>query len=90
MPILAFFLGPIGRYLLIAVAVGGVFAYGRQHYINIGYQKALHAIALQDQKAVEESNVAKGDVSQCFARGVPWTWDIDAADCVRDPATNSR
>ena len=81
MPFIGFLLGPIGRYLLIAAAVGGTFLYGRQHYINIGYAKAMHAIAAQDQKAVEASKEAKGNVDACFDSG--GFWDIEAGTCAK-------
>jgi len=80
MPIIAFLLGPIGRYLVLAVAIGGGFLWVRQHYIDLGYQKALHAIAAQDQAAVKEAKHASGTVADCFASG--GTWDIANVVCI--------
>ena len=77
---IAFLLGPIGRYLLIAAAVGGAFLYGRQHYIDVGYQKAIHAIAAQDAAAVKEAKHAESTVADCFAGG--GTWDIANILCI--------
>ncbi len=84
--ILLWLIGPIGRYVLIAVAVSGALLWFKVHYENIGYQKALHAIAAQDQKAVEASNVAKKTVSECFASG--GTWNV--SDGVCDTANTSQ
>lgn len=80
--ILLWLIGPIGRYVLIAAAVLASWAYIKVHYENIGYQKAIHAIAAQDQKAVEASNAAKKTVADCFASGGSW----NVADGVCDPA----
>jgi hypothetical protein len=86
MQILLWFLGPIGRYVLIALAVLGGWAWVKVHYENIGRQKVIHAIAAQDQAAVKEAEHAKGTVQNCFASG--GTWDISGGVC--QPADPSK
>ena len=86
MNILLWFLGPIGRYVLIALAIVGAWLYIKEHYEHIGYNKAIHAVAAQDQKAVEASNVAKKTVGDCFAGG--GTWNV--SDGVCDTANPSK
>ena len=81
MQILLWFLGPIGRYVLIAIAVAGSWLWIKVHYENIGYAKAIHAIAAQDQKALEASNVARKTVGECFSSG--GTWDVSGGVCVK-------
>ena len=81
MPIILWFLGPIGRYVLIAAVVAGGFTYVRQHYINLGYKKALTAISAQDQKAKGHADQVHKTVSDCFDAG--GDWDVDSGVCVK-------
>lgn len=90
---LAWFFSPVFKPTLLHIAVGAtIFVVASTYFFTSGYNKgwtaAIHAIAAQDQKAVDESNVAKGTVADCFNGG--GTWDIASAGCVRDPATNPR
>jgi len=81
MQILLWFLGPIGRYVTILALLGGAWAYGRQHYINIGYKKALAAIEAQDIRAKGKSDETHKTVSDCFDAG--GAWDIDNGVCIQ-------
>lgn len=78
--ILTWLIGPLGRYVIIAALVGGGWLWLRTHYIDIGYQKALHAIAAQDQKAVAASKIAKSTVADCFAKGNQWNVENGSCD----------
>jgi len=84
MPIVAWLFGTeFGRQLvlvvslLIAAALG--FLWLKVHYEDIGYNKAMSAIAAQDKKAVERSNNARQTVRECFDSG--GTWDVSNGVC---------
>lgn len=77
--IFTWLIGPIGRYVIIAAVTGGGYLWLKVHYENIGYAKAIHAIAAQDQKALEASSAAKKTVEECFAGG--GTWDVANGVC---------
>ena len=79
--ILTWLIGPIGRYLLIAVVAGGAFVWVKVHYENIGYKKALDAIAAQDLKVKGQADAEHKTVETCFDSG--GTWDIDSGMCVK-------
>lgn len=65
-------IGPIGRYVAIAAIVGGGFLWVKVHYENIGYQKALAAIAAQDLKAKGKADESHKTVSDCFDANGNW------------------
>lgn len=73
------------RYLVgfgIVVASLGIGWFSlKMHYENIGYAKAIHAIALQNEKAVKDSKDAKKEVDACIDSG--GDWDISSGSCVR-------
>jgi hypothetical protein len=72
----AFLLTPLGRFIAEIVAViaivGSLYAYMRVHYYNNGWNAAIHAIAAQDQRAIDERNKALETVRACRARGGTW------------------
>lgn len=63
----------------VSIVVGALTI--RQHYINIGYQKAIHAIAVKDASAIKDADDAERAVKDCYARG--GTWDQGAMSCGR-------
>ena len=80
-----FLLSPLARYLfgaiaLIAAAVGA-YTYMRVHYYNEGYASALHAIAAQDQRAIDAAKKARETVAACRNGG--GTWNVDGGVCVK-------
>ncbi len=79
----AFLLTPLGRFIAEVVAViaivGSLYAYMRVHYYNNGWNAAIHAIAAQDQKAVDEKDKALETVRACRASG--HTWDVPSGMC---------
>ena len=79
------FLLPI-KSLLLHIAVGAtIFTFTSSYFYtkgyNTGYAVAIHAVAAQDQRAVKESEVAKGTVSDCFNSG--GTWNVEDASCAK-------
>lgn len=79
--IVTWLLGPIGRYVIIAVVAGGGFLWVKVHYENIGYKKALTAVEAQDQKAKGHADEAHKSVSDCFDSN--GTWDIERGVCAK-------
>ena len=77
MPFLLFFIETkIGRTIAIsaAIVIGlgiGWLAFAT-HYENIGYAKAMHAIAAQDAKAINEAQHARQTVKDCRDSGREW------------------
>lgn len=81
MPVLLWLIGPIGRYVVILAVAGAAFLWVKVHYENIGYQKALDAIAAQDKKAKGRADEAHQSVQKCFDSG--GTWDITRGVCAK-------
>lgn len=79
----AFLLTPIGRLIAEIVAViaivGSLYGYMRVHYYNAGWTAAIHAVAAEDQKAVNDRNKALATVKACRARG--GTWNVPDSMC---------
>jgi len=78
-----FGLGSIATFFIeggvILSVLGGGYLYVRTHYENIGYQKALHAVAAQDQAAVKEAKHASDNVAKCFSDG--GSWNVSEGAC---------
>lgn len=81
--ILGLLTGTVGRWLIggaIIVAVGGGgFLWVKVHYENVGYQKALAAVAAKDAKAVERAKQVQQEVDRCFDDG--HTWNVENGAC---------
>lgn len=56
----------------IALAAGGAFVAAKIHYENVGYAKAIAAVAAQDKGALDAVREATGKVDQCYAAGRGW------------------
>jgi hypothetical protein len=70
---------------LLNIAIGAtVFAvvstYFYTHGFNAGYKVAIHAIAAQDQKAVDAANAAKTTVDDCVNNGNIWSVENGSCD----------
>lgn len=63
----------------LALTLAGGFAWQRQHYINLGWQRAINAIAAQNQEAINAAENARARVRECHARGL--RWDQVAGQC---------
>ena len=84
MPILLFFIETkFGRTIAItgAIIVGVLIGWltFKTHYYNQGWAAAIHAIAAQDQKAINERNKALAEVKACRDGG--GTWDVINGVC---------
>ncbi|OAF05475.1 hypothetical protein AYJ54_00790 [Bradyrhizobium centrolobii] len=66
-------------YGSVAAALGGGFLYLKVHYENVGYAKAISAIAAKDKSALDEVNNAKKMVDECYAAGR--SWDVTSGLC---------
>ena len=73
----------IGRTIAIsgAIIIGALISWAvfAKHYENIGYQKALSAIAAQDQKVKGKTDAAHKSVQDCFDSG--GDWDVTSGLC---------
>lgn len=83
MPAILAFLAPylmrIILYASITAAIGGGFLYVKIHYEDIGYNKALTAVAAKDQGALDRVKKAKIGVDDCQEFG--GTWDTVTGRC---------
>ena len=81
--ILLWFLGPIGKYVGLAIIVttlgGGLWISAKVKYERIGYQRALDHIAAQDLKAKGVADASHKSVNDCFA--ADGDWDVVAGVC---------
>lgn len=57
--------------IVVGVLIGWV-AFAK-HYENIGYQKAIAAVAAQDRKALDHVNTALESVKACRSSGGTWS-----------------
>lgn len=66
----------LGRTIAITVAIIAGVGIGwlvfAKHYENIGYAKAIHAIAAQDRRAIDARNNALETVKACRDSGRVW------------------
>jgi uncharacterized protein HemX len=67
----------ISAAIVIGIGIGwAVFA---THYYNKGWTAALHAVAAQDAKAINEAQHARQTVKECRDSGR--TWDVVNGVC---------
>lgn len=66
------YLFQIALYGGIALAATGGFVAAKIHYENVGYAKAIAAVAAQDKGALDAVRDAKGKVDQCYVSGRSW------------------
>lgn len=65
----------------LALAAGGGFVALKVHYQNVGYARAVHDVAVQNQEAVDAVNTARARVRDCNSRD-GMRWDQVAGECV--------
>lgn len=58
---------------LITSAIGGAFLFLKFHYENVGYDKAIAAIAAKDERAISRVKDAIKTVDDCYAAGKQWS-----------------
>jgi len=66
---------------IVAASLGGMWYTLRAKYIQIGYNKAIHQIATQNQEAIKLSAQVKDAVKKCFDDGGEWS--VEDATCVK-------
>lgn len=78
MAIVSFFLSPIGRW--VGIAIVALIAAGiiRQHYINVGWEKAIVAVKKQDDKAKAAATEVERKVGECADDNY---WDVITQGC---------
>lgn len=80
---IATFLAPyllrIALFASIMAALGGGFLYVKVHYENIGYSKALTAVAAKDQGALDRVRKSEKGIDDCNSFG--GTWDTRSGMC---------
>lgn len=65
---------------VILSLVGGVWVSVKIHYENLGYSKAMHAVAVQTSKAAREGAKARDEVKACTEQGKMWVIEDDACE----------
>lgn len=68
-------------YAIIAIAVVAGAATIRQHYINLGWDKAITAVKKQDAKAKAAADEVERKAGAC---AIDSYWDVIAATCKGD------
>ena len=63
----------------VVAAIGGGITYWVVHERNIGWNKAVDAIAAKDRKGIDAARKSISDVDACAARG--GTWDTVGGVC---------
>lgn len=66
---------------IVAVVIAGVSI--RQHYVNIGYAKAIAAVKKQDDRAAEAADKVQKRADDCS--GNSW-WDVISQSCKLEDA----
>lgn len=73
----------LGRWIvgLTALGIALVIAYGyvRVHYFNAGWAAAIHAVAAQDERAINAADKARATVKACRDSGRHW--DVSNGVC---------
>jgi hypothetical protein len=57
---------------LITSAIGGGFIFLKVHYENVGWNKAIAAVAAKDERAANAVKDAIKTVDDCYAAGKQW------------------
>lgn len=70
-------------YAGCVVAVIGAGIAIRQHYVNLGYAKAIAAVKKQDERAAEAADKVQQKADQCS--GESW-WDVISQSCKLEEA----
>lgn len=90
MPIIIWIASALGisvfRLAIYAACVAAVIAAGitiRQHYVNLGYAKAIAAVKKQDNRAVEAAEQVQKKADECT--GASW-WDVISQSCKLEDA----
>lgn len=85
MPVILFIANLFGisvfRLIIYAVCITAVIAAGitiRQHYVNLGYSKAIAAVKKQDDRAVAAADKVQQRADECS--GSSW-WDVISQSC---------
>ena len=84
MPILLWFVeSKVGRTVaitaIIVITLATSWLVFKTHYYNQGWAAAIHAVAAQDAKAVNEAQHARETVKACRDSG--GTWDVPNGVC---------
>lgn len=66
---------------IVAVVAAGVTI--RQHYVNLGYSKAIAAVKKQDDRAVAAAEKVQQRADECS--GASW-WDVISQSCKLEEA----
>ena len=90
MPVIIWIASALGisviRLALYAACVAAVIAAGltiRQHYVNLGYAKAITAVKKQDDRAAAAADKVQEKADQCAAES--W-WDVLSQSCKLEDA----
>lgn len=90
MPVIIWIAGFFGisvlRLALYAACVAAIIAAGltiRQHYVNLGYKKAIEAVKKQDDRAAAAADRVQQKADECT--GASW-WDVISQSCKLEDA----
>lgn len=65
-------------YVGIGIAVISAGVTIRQHYVNLGYSKAIAAVKKQDNRAIEAARQVEKKASECTDNSY---WDVLSQNC---------
>lgn len=66
-------------YLLLATTLGAGVLAVRQHYVNLGWHKAISAVKKQDDRAVEAADRVQERAAKCDETN--GYWDVITQNC---------
>ena len=64
-----------------AAIVGGFWYKIGSYYYNKGWAAAIHAVVVENNKAMKDADDARKEVNDCITGG--GDWDITIGECVR-------
>lgn len=73
------YMGKIIEYGIILAVVSGLCVYVKVHYEDIGYNKAITAVATGDKEASDAAAKARAKVVECDRMG--GNWDVTNGVC---------
>jgi hypothetical protein len=66
-------------YAVLAAIVGGALLGIRQHYVNLGWHKAIAAVKKQDDRAVAAADKVQATTAKCDETN--GFWDVITQNC---------
>jgi hypothetical protein len=68
-----------GLAAVVFSTLAGSWYHLRARYVEQGYEKALHEIALKNEDAIKRARAVEKKVGDCYAAGK--TWNVENGTC---------